>query len=250
MASVWEQSRETDRRMQETDRRMQETDRLMQETSKRIAETDRIVKETSAQMKETDRRIEESRKETDRRIEESRKETDRQIKELRASQEETAKFVHETTQSVKALSKKHSKLDDEWGRFLEEMCVPATLEIFKHEGINITQRYMGMTHAKDDEGDEMEVDVILCNSTEAVAIEVKANCTQEHIDHFISQMQLFKKIFHPFDRFKVYAAIVGMKFQTGVEKYARKKGLYVIRCTAEGAFSLIMKPDPEKRLCL
>ena len=218
MASAWEQLRENAELMKETDRQMKETDRQM--------------KETDRQMKETDRRIEESRKETDRQMQE----TDQQIKKL--------------SEEVHHLMKRSSLIDNQWGRFLEEMCVPAAIEIFMNEGIDITQRYTGITHAKDDEGNEMEVDAILCNTTEAVALEVKADCSVKHIDHFLKQLQIFKKVFHPFDRYKVYAAIVGVKFQHGAQEYARKKGLYVIDCTADGIFSLAMKPTLEKRLCL
>ena len=212
---------------------------LMASAWEQLKENAELMKETDRQMKETDRRIAESREETDRRIQE----TDRQMK-------ETDQQIKKLSEEVRHLMKRSSMIDNQWGRFLEEMCVPAAIEIFMNEGIGITQRYTGITHAKDDEGHEMEVDAILCNTTEAVALEVKADCSVKHIDHFLKQLQIFKKVFHPFDRCKVYAAIVGVKFQRGAQEYARKKGLYVIDCTADGIFSLAMKPTIESRLCL
>ena len=205
---------------------------LFASAGEQLKENAKLMKETDRQMKEMDRQFEESRKETDRRM----KETDQQIKKL--------------SEEVYHLMKRSSVMDNEWGRFLEEMCVPATIKIFMNEGINITQRYTGITHAKDDEGNEMEVDAILCNTTEAVAIEVKAYCSVKNIDHFERQLRIFKKVFHPFEKYKVYAAIVGVKFQRGAKEYARKKGFYVIDCTAEGIFTLSMKPTEENRLCL
>jgi len=242
IASISVQMQEADRRIEES---RKETDRRMQEADRRIEES---RKEFDRRMQEADRQMQESRKEFDRRIEDSRKETEQVNKAMDLQLEATWKQVNETSKVLKEYLKKRSKSDDEWGRFLEEMCVPATIEIFKNEGIDITQRYTGITHAKDDDGEEMEVDVILCNTTEAVAIEVKSSCEQKHIDHFLHQLKVFKKVFHPFDKYTVYAAIVGMKFQNGIKKYARNQGLYVIECTAEGVFTLAMKPDLDKRL--
>ncbi|PJF46316.1 MAG: DUF3782 domain-containing protein [Candidatus Thermofonsia Clade 3 bacterium] len=64
IASLAEQSKETDRRMQETDRRMQETDRLIrelresgQETDRRMQETERYIRETSREVRELKKQI-------------------------------------------------------------------------------------------------------------------------------------------------------------------------------------------------
>ncbi len=237
--SVTEQMKETDRQLQETDRLIKETDKQMKETDRKLQETDRLIKETDRQMKETDRKV---------------KETSEQIgksdSDFQKMKDNIWKTIDRITDQMDRLMKRTSILDNEWGRFLEEMCIPATIDIFMKEGIGITQRYTGITHAIDDDGDEMEVDAILCNTTEAVAIEVKSKCTKKDIDHFLKQLRIFKKVFHPFDKYKVYAAIVGVHFQHGVKEYACRNGLYVIDCPAEGLFSLSKRPSVERRLCL
>ena len=143
-----------------------------------------MIQETSAQMKETDRQM----KETDRKMQETDRqmqETDRKIKELR------------------------DLFTTQWGKLVEEMTRPAVLSLFKNSGVDITQVFEGPRSGRA-EGHDLEIDVILCNCTEVVAIEVKTTCRNKHIDHFLEQMEYFKKAFPLFADKKVYAAIAAL----------------------------------------
>lgn len=213
------------------------------------AELKEYIAATSEQMKETDRK----RAETERIIKEARLETERALKEARLETERKMQEALEqhkrTEREMEKLEKQLSRLDNNWGRFLEELCAPVALELFKRQGINITQRYQGPTHQVSDDGKhEMEVDIILCNTTEAVAVEVKNTLRKDDIDRFRSQLAYFKEIFHPFTPYKVYAAIAAVNIDRGLIKYALKQGFYVIVCSGEGVFKMGQCPDPDKRL--
>lgn len=174
------------------------------------------IKETGRQMKETDQRLEKLSKETDERI------------------NKTSKQIEET-------NKQYGGFTNEFGKMIEDLCKPAALKIFKAEGIDIDHVYEG-SHRERVGEEEMEVDALLCNRTEAVAVEMKATCFKKDVDYFIKKMKQFKKIFHEFEGKKVYATIAAMRFANGSDKYAQRKGLYVLSPLSDGMFSLA-KPN-------
>lgn len=187
-------------------------------TSEQMKETDRKMQETDRQMKETDRRLEKLFRETDERI------------------NKTSKQIEET-------NKRYGGFTNEFGKMIEDLCRPAALKIFKAEGIDIDHVYEGSRREKVGE-EEMEVDALLCNRTEAVAVEVKTTCFKKDVDYFLKKMKNFKIVFHEFEGKKVYAAIAAMRFANGSDKYAQRKGLYVLSPLSDGMFSL---EKPSKR---
>lgn len=187
-------------------------------TSEQMKETDRKMQETDRQMKETDRRLEKLFRETDERI------------------NKTSKQIEET-------NKRYGGFTNEFGKMIEDLCKPAALKIFKAEGIDIDHVYEGSRRERVGE-EEMEVDALLCNRTEAVAVEVKTTCFKKDVDYFFKKMKNFKIVFHEFEGKKVYAAIAAMRFANGSDKYAQRKGLYVLSPLSDGMFSL---EKPSKR---
>ena len=177
-------------------------------------ETWQIVRETSEQMKETDRRMQE----TDRMM----KETDRKMKQL---------FNQFTTQ---------------WGRVLEEVTKPAALKLFKEIGIEIEHVFQESRHRKREE-DEMEADVILVNTTAVVVVEVKTTLKTHDVDYFLKQMEKFKELFREFKDRTVYVAVAAIKFDGDSDVYARKKGVFVLRCNGESIFCLDNVPEEKRR---
>ena len=177
-------------------------------------ETWQIVRETSEQMKETDRMI----KETSAQM----KETDRKMKQL---------FNQFTTQ---------------WGRVLEEVTKPAALKLFKDIGIEIEHVFQESRHRKREE-DEMEADVILVNTTAVVVVEVKTTLKTHDVDYFLKQMEKFKELFREFKDRTVYVAVAAIKFDGDSDVYARKKGVFVLRCNGESIFGLDNVPEERRR---
>ncbi len=171
----------------------------MRETSEQIKKTGEQMKETREQMKETDRRM---------------AETDRRMKQLQ------------------------DLFTTQWGKLVEALAKPASLKLFSDLGIGITQVYNGPRKGKYF-CNEMEIDVILCNTTIAVAVEVKTTCKIEHIDHFLQQMEHFKETFHPFANYTVYPAVAALKYDEGSDVYAGKKGMFVLHANGEDMFDLV-----------
>jgi len=191
---------------------------ISQELKPSWSELHAMILATSEQMKETDRELKMLFKETDERI------------------RKTSKQIEET-------NKRYGGFTNEFGKMIEDLCRPAALKIFKAEGIDIDHTYEGSRRERVGE-EEMEVDALLCNRTEAVAVEVKTTCFKKDVDYFLKKMKNFKKIFHEFEGKKVYVAIAAMRFANGSDKYAQRKGLYVLSPLSDGMFTL---EKPSKR---
>ena len=142
---------------------------------------------------------------------EQMRETERQIKEM---QEKTDRQMRDTDNRMKDLQ---GLFTTQWGKLVEALCRPAALKLFQEKGI-----------------------------TEAVAVEVKTTCKKKDVDYFLKKMRQFKKIFHHFESCTVYPAIAALKFDNSSDIYALKKGLFVMRATGEGVFSLT---EPKENEC-
>lgn len=134
----------------------------------------------------------------------------------------------------------------QWGKLIEALTRPAALKLFKDIGINITHEYKEAHYGEYATG-AMEVDVILCNTTEAVAVEVKTTCKVSDVQYFMKKMEHFKDTFHPFAQYKVYPAIAALKYDEQSDLYALKHGLFVLHVVGEGLFSLT---EPKNRMVL
>lgn len=205
---------------------------ISQELKPSWSELHAMILATSEQMKETDRKMQE----TDRQM----KETDWRLEKLFR---ETDESINKTSKQIEETNKRYGGFTNEFGKMIENLCKPAALKIFKAEGIDIDHVYEGSRRERVGE-EEMEVDALLCNRTEAVAVEVKTTCFKKDVDYFLKKMKKFKKIFHEFEGKKVYVAITAMRFANGSEKYAQRKGLYVLSPLSDGMFSL---EKPSKR---
>lgn len=166
-----------------------------------------------------------------------------QMLEIRLQMQETDRRMQETDQRMKELQ---GLFTTQWGKLIEALTRPAALKLFKDIGINITHEYKEAHYGEYATG-AMEVDVILCNTTEAVAVEVKTTCKVSDVQYFMKKMEHFKDTFHPFAQYKVYPAIAALKYDEQSDLYALKHGLFVLHVVGEGLFSLT---EPKNRMVL
>jgi hypothetical protein len=190
IASLAEQSKETDRRMQETDRRLQETDRLIRELRESGQETDR-------RMQETDRRM-----------------------------QETERYIRETSREVRELKKQIGGLGDKFGYFAEGMAQP-TMERLLRRRFGMTN--VAPRHRVREDGREREYDVLAWANgkvNRVVVVEVKSRVKREAIGQLIEQVEtLFD--FVPELKGKARIGILsGIDWDVGVMEEAQAAGLY------------------------
>ena len=208
---------------------------MFQETGKQINELKNSFKETDKRFKETDKRF----KETDKILQEKFKETDEKFKETAESFKETDKKFQETD---KILQEKFKETDDkirqlaglfagQWGKLVEALLGPGCLQMFQEKGIEITQTQTNIVSKKN--GDTLEIDILLVNSTVAVVVEIKTSAGVKHIKKLRKDLENFKKFFPHYSDCKVYGAIAALRFNEQSDKFANSKGLFVIKATGD-----------------
>jgi hypothetical protein len=97
--------------------------------------------------------------------------------------------------------------------------------LFKGRGIEVDKVYQRVKTHKN--GKEMEVDILAVNGEYAVLIEAKSTLKIEDVDDHIERLKEFKGFFPEYADRKVIGA-VGIVIEEESDRYAYKKGLYVI----------------------
>lgn len=187
------------------------------ETALQMKDTDRLIKETSIQMKETDRQM---------------KETDRQMK--------------ETSIQMKDTDKKIKKLEDlftgQWGKLVEALVDAGLPRLFQGVGIAVSQ--VSRRHEILSDGQKLaEIDILLHNGGEDIAIEVKTTCRPKDVDEHIERM---KKVHDAVPKYannekKLFGAVAALRFEANADLYAKRKGLFLLE-GKEGLFNITNAP--------
>ena len=179
-----------------------------QEIEKGFQEVWKLFAETDQRMKETDRK----RAELDRQLWERFRETDRQLK--------------ETGKKVDALTGK-------WSLFVEGLVVPAAERLFRERGIVVDMVSQRVRRRKN--GQSMEIDVLAVDGEHAVLIEVKSTLSVDDVKEHIERLGKFKPLFPEYAGRRVIGAAAGIVIEEGVDRYAYKKGLFVIAQSGDSA---------------
>ncbi len=204
--------------------------KLFEETSLRFEaiglsfrETDERFKETDGRFKETDERF----RETDERF----KETDKRFKETRRSFKETHEMIKAVSAQMKETDRKIDRLTGKWSKFVEGLIAPAVERLFKARGIDVDKVYQRVKTHKN--GSEMEIDILAINGEYVVLIEAKSTLGIDDVKEHIERLGRFKDFFPEYQHKMAVGAVAGIAIEEGVDKYAYKNGLYVLRQSGE-----------------
>ncbi|MEA5616740.1 DUF3782 domain-containing protein [Cronbergia sp. UHCC 0137] len=111
--------------------------------------------------------------------------------------------------------------------FVEQLVEPAVFRLFEERGINLTQVASRFRTYK--QGLAMEIDILANNDNDVVAVECKSRLSYDDVNDFISKLQRFKLAFPQYTNFNVFGAVAGIEINDGIDAYAEKRGLYVIK---------------------
>jgi len=191
---IWAILREVSQSQKANERKfeqfIEENAKRSEETDRKMQETDRIVKETSQQMQVTTAQM---------------KETDKKIKEVNAS---------------------IGRLGNKLGDFVEEMVRPAAVRLFREQGIEVHEVHRNVEAQRGDEG--IEVDLLVVNDTDIVAIECKSTLATDDIKEHVGRLDKLKRLLPTYAGKRVMGAVTGMVIPDNVARYAYSQGLFVI----------------------
>jgi len=127
--------------------------------------------------------------------------------------------------------KRIGQLAGTWGKFVAEMVQPKIVEMFQEKGIQIRT---SIQNVKGYIGDERhyEIDLLLINSNIAVVVEIKSSLSVEDVKEHLERLEKIQKV-QPervnLSGVTIYGAVAGMIVENDADKYAYKKGLFVLR---------------------
>jgi len=193
---VWKMFEETGRKFQETEKMLKEQ---FQETGRKFQETEKMLREQS---QETDRKFQE----TDRKFREADKKFDKHFGKIK-------------------------ELDRNWGKLVEALVKPSVGQQFRKWGIPVEGS--GQRVEKQKGGESIEIDILLTDTDSIVLVEVKTTLTVEHVDeHIEKHLKKFRKFFKEYRDHKMYGAVAYIHTEENADRYAYKKGLFVLTFTA------------------
>jgi hypothetical protein len=200
------------------------------ELSERFRETDEKIKQNNIELSERFRETDEKIKQTNIELSERFKETDARFKETDArfkeTDEEFRKSRRELSERFKRTEKMVGKLGGRWGEFVEGLVMPAVVDLFKEQGIDIERVSQRVVSRKN--GESMEIDILGENGDYIVVVEVKSRLTNEEVRSFINSLKRFKLFFPDHGDKKVIGAVASIVMREDVARFAYKQGLFII----------------------
>ena len=177
----------------------------------------RLAEEAAEEAKRRDAEADYRSKEMDRRFAEMNAEANRRLAKLE-------KTVANTNRAVDSLTTR-------WGRLVEELVEPAVIQLFRARGIDVKETYSRARVKR--QGIAMEIDILVVDETEVVLVECKSRLSQDDVNEFLEKLSRFKQAFPHYQNFQAYGAVAGIEIDKGVDRYAYKKGLFVIKPSGE-----------------
>ncbi len=168
-------------------------------------------------------------------IRELQRKTDRQFQEtdlrLEKKFQETDRKIQETNRQIRETSKRVGTLSNRLGEFVEEMVRPGVEKLFQERGIDVSMTARDVSYH--DGKDGIEVDLLVRNGTDVVLIECKSKLSEEHVGDHLERLSKFRKYFPEYADKRVMGAVAAMVIPESIERYACKKGLFVLAQSGE-----------------
>lgn len=173
----------------------------------------RLFQETDRKFQETDRKFQE----TDRKFWEAIQETDRKFQ--------------QTSREIKAVNESIGRLGNRLGDFVEEMVRPAAVRLFREQGIDVHEVHRGVQASR--EGDDIEIDLLVVNTSDVVAVECKSMLSIDDVNQHLLNLNKLKKMLPSYAEKRVMGAVAAMVLPDNVGRYAYRHGLFVIAQSGE-----------------
>jgi len=136
------------------------------------------------------------------------------------------KEIADLRQIVAQTNKQVAGLSSRWGEFVENLVKPAAAQLFREQGIDVHHTALRVD-AQDGQG-SLEIDILVENTNEVVAIEVKSHLEVRDVKRFLQTLERFKIAFPKYQDYKLYGAVAGIKIDERSDVYATQEGLFLI----------------------
>ncbi len=98
--------------------------------------------------------------------------------------------------------------------------------MFESRGIRIGRLFQRVRVRKD--GAETEIDILGISDEYAVPMEVKSTLSPEDVKEYIEKLKAFRGFFPEYADRKIVGAVAGIVFESRADRFAYRRGLFVI----------------------
>nr|VFK73623.1 MAG: hypothetical protein BECKUNK1418H_GA0071006_12332 [Candidatus Kentron sp. UNK] len=209
IAKLQESQKKTDEQFRKTDEQFRKTDEQFRKTDEQFRKTDERFRETDEQLKEVGRLVGE--------LGGRQKKTDEQFR-------KTDEQFRKTDKKLKDIGRLVGDLGGSQGSAAEDLFFRNTKPVFarlKKEFHDIRRNFTSRGKS--------EYDIVAINNKEILVMEVKNKLTAPDVDRFVyTQLPRFKVDFPKYVPYRLIGCVAGLSVKEAVEKYAERKGLYVL----------------------
>ena len=125
----------------------------------------------------------------------------------------------------------------QWGKMLEALVKPSALNLFRARGIDVHYIYeRAQVHLN---GETREFDILLEDTTDLVVVEVKSTLRVDDVNDFLDDLDHFLDFFPRYNGYNIYGAVAGLDIAEDADRYATKRGLYVLKVSGEGLVTIV-----------
>ena len=225
-----EQFRKTDEQLKDIGRLVEDLGGMQKQTDEQFRKTDEQFRKTDEQLKNIGRLVEDlggMQKKTDERF----RETDERFRETDERFRETDEQFRKTDKKLKNIGRLVGDLGGSQGSAAEDLFFRNTKPVFarlKKEFHDIRRNFTSRGKS--------EYDIVAINNKEILVMEVKNKLTAPDVDRFVyTQLPRFKVDFPKYVPYRLIGCVAGLSVKEAVEKYAERKGLYVLTQSAGSA---------------
>ncbi len=119
--------------------------------------------------------------------------------------------------------------DTQWDELLESALRPEVENLFRERGIKINRKARNIEIKGDNGWNVVEFHAFLEGDKHKLVIEAKITVTQEDVDYFLEKLSHIREYWPYLENYTVYGAIVGKTYDEGIDRYAYKNGLFVLK---------------------
>ncbi|MEW6686635.1 MAG: DUF3782 domain-containing protein [Candidatus Edwardsbacteria bacterium] len=158
------------------------------------------------------------------------------IKDLIERQKKTDEQLKKTDEQIRRTDRNVGNLTDGWGKFVEGLVEPSVPKLFSKLGIKIYGIYPRARKILNRR--YLEIDVLGTGQRKdgrevVIVTEVKSELKQRDVDDVVETLNLFPKFFKEYKDREIIGAVAGIRLQKGIERYAERRGLYVLAPSGE-----------------
>jgi hypothetical protein len=165
---------------------------------------------------------------------------------MRLSEQQTRTDAHidKMSQKVDRLAENIGGLNRSMGELIESLMTSRMWKKFDQYGHHLVRAYPRVPLYNEKNEALSDIDILLSNTDECMAVEIKREVKSDDIDHHLKRMKLIEA-YPPAEvkGKKIYSAIAGAVVPPDVRDYAYEKGMYVLEMNGE--YVSLLEPPKE-----